>query len=147
MSRVLLVLGKDLRVLRRSPLLLSLLVAYPLLVAALVGLVAGYGSSKPRVALVDEDHLPAVVRVGGENFRINVAIREVGKNVHLLRMSSGEAAGGDEIPVPVVDRVAPVDQLNVAAGPDCPGRVGSGGILDGHHESGWAHGRYLPHRY
>jgi len=90
-SRVLLVLGKDLRVLRRSPLLLSLLVAYPLLVAALVGLVAGYGSSKPRVALVDEDHLPAVVRVGGENFRINDAIREVGKNVHLLRMSSGEA--------------------------------------------------------
>ena len=36
----------------------------PLLVAGLVGLVAGYGSSKPRVALVDEDRLPPVVTVG-----------------------------------------------------------------------------------
>ncbi len=91
MSRVLLVLAKDLRVLRRSPLLLGMLVAYPLLVAALVGLVAGYGSSKPRVALVDEDHLPSVVTIGGRTFRINDAIREVGKNVHLVRMSPGDA--------------------------------------------------------
>jgi ABC-type transport system involved in multi-copper enzyme maturation permease subunit len=91
-TRVRLVLGKDLRVLRRSPLLLGLLVVYPLLVAGLVGLVAGYGSSKPRVALVDEDHLPPVVTVGGKSFRIRDAIREVGKNVHLVRMSPGEAA-------------------------------------------------------
>ena len=91
MSRVVLVLAKDLRVLRRSPLLLALLVAYPLLVAALVGLVAGYGSSKPRVALVDEDHLPRVVAIGGHTFRINDAIREVGKNVHLVRMAPGAA--------------------------------------------------------
>jgi ABC-type transport system involved in multi-copper enzyme maturation permease subunit len=90
-SRILLVLGKDLRVLRRSPLLLAMLIAYPLLVAALVGLVAGYGSSKPRVALVDEDHLPAVVAIGGQRFRVDAAIAEVGKNVHLVRMSPGEA--------------------------------------------------------
>jgi len=92
MSRVALVLRKDLLVLRRSPLLLSLLIVYPLLVAGLVGLVAGYGSSKPRVALVDEDHLPPVVRIGGREFRISDAIDEVGKNVHLVRMSAGEAA-------------------------------------------------------
>ena len=91
MNAVRLVLVKDLRVLRRSPLLLTLLIAYPLLVAALVGLVAGYGSSKPRVALVDEDHLPAVVRIGDRTFHINAAIDEVGKNVHLIRMSAGEA--------------------------------------------------------
>src|SRR5438132_1672511 len=86
MRRVLLLLGKDLRVLRRSPVLVAVLVAYPLLVAGLVGLVAGYGSSKPRVALVDEDHLPQVVSVGGQRFRIQDAIDEVGKNVHLVRM-------------------------------------------------------------
>ena len=91
MKRVVLVLGKDLRVLRRSPLLVALLIAYPLLVAGLVGLVAGYGSSKPRVALVDEDHLPAVATIGGRTFRINAAIREVGKNVHLIRMSPTDA--------------------------------------------------------
>ena len=79
-------LRKDVRVLVRSPLLLGVLVVYPLLVAGLVGLVAGYGSSKPRVALVDEDHLPQVVTVGGRHFRIQDAIDEVGKNVHLVRM-------------------------------------------------------------
>jgi ABC-type transport system involved in multi-copper enzyme maturation permease subunit len=85
-------LGKDLRVLRRSPLLVALLVVYPLLVAGLVGLVAGYGSSKPRVALVDEDHLPPVVRIAGRSFGITAAIREVGKNVHLVRLSHDAAA-------------------------------------------------------
>jgi ABC-type multidrug transport system permease subunit len=89
--RVALLLGKDLRVLRRSPVLVAVLVAYPLLVAGLVGLVAGYGSSKPRVALVDEDHLPAAVVVGGRTFRINDAIDEVSKNVHLIRMDRDEA--------------------------------------------------------
>src|SRR5204862_104731 len=77
-----------LRVLVRSPLLLGVLIAYPLLAAGLVGLVAGYGSSKPRVALVDEDHLPQVVTVGGQRFRIQDAIDEVGKNVHLVRMDA-----------------------------------------------------------
>jgi ABC-2 type transport system permease protein len=91
MTRVRLVLAKDLRVLRRSPVLVAVLVAYPLLVAGLVGLVAGYGSSKPRVALVDEDHLPATVVVGGKRFRINDAIDEVAKNVHLIRMDRDEA--------------------------------------------------------
>ena len=77
--------------LARSPLLLGVLIAYPLLVAGLVGLVAGYGSSKPRVALVDEDHLPQVATVGGHRFRIQDAIDEVSKNVHLVRMDSGDA--------------------------------------------------------
>jgi ABC-type multidrug transport system permease subunit len=60
-------------------------------VAGLVGLVAGYGSSKPRVALVDEDHLPPVVIVGGHHFRIRDAIDQVSKNVHLVRMDPEEA--------------------------------------------------------
>jgi ABC-2 type transport system permease protein len=87
----LLLLRKDLRVLRRSPLLLGVLLVYPLVVAGLVGLVAGYGSSKPRVALVDEDHLPRVAVVGGERFRIQAAIDEVGKNVLLVRMRPDDA--------------------------------------------------------
>ncbi|HEY3017472.1 MAG TPA: ABC transporter permease [Gaiellaceae bacterium] len=86
-----LLLRKDLLVLVRSPLLLAVLIAYPLLVAGLVGLVAGYGSSKPRVALVDEDHLPHLVTVGGHRFRIQDAIDEVSKNVHLVRMEGGDA--------------------------------------------------------
>ena len=91
MRRVVLLLRKDLRVLLRSPLLLGVLIAYPLLVAGLVGLVAGYGSSKPRVALVDEDHLPRIAHVGGQSFGIQDAIDEVGKNVHLVRMDPVKA--------------------------------------------------------
>src|SRR5207245_11628915 len=91
-SRAALVLRKELLVLWRSPLLLTLLIVYPLLVAGLVGAVAGYGSSKPRVALVDEDHLPAVVRIGGRDFRIAGAIDEVGRNVRLVRLSRDEEA-------------------------------------------------------
>src|SRR5207244_11680211 len=91
-SRVALVLRKDLLVLWRSPLLLTLLILYPLVVAGLVGAVAGYGSSKPRVALVDEDHLPAVARIGGREFRVADAIDEVGKKVHLVRMWAGDAS-------------------------------------------------------
>ena len=64
MSAVLLLLRKDLRVLRRSPLLLGALVAYPIVIALLVGLVAGYAAAKPRVAFVDDD-LPQVIVVGG----------------------------------------------------------------------------------
>ena len=59
MNRIVLLLRKDVLVLRRSPLLLGILIAYPLTIALLVGLVASYGSSKPRVAFVDEDNLPA----------------------------------------------------------------------------------------
>jgi ABC-2 type transport system permease protein len=90
-SRALLVFRKDLRVLRRSPLLVALLLAYPLVIAGLVGLVAGYASSKPRVALVDEDHLPPVVVVGDRRFHIDRTIDRVGRNVRLVRLSRDEA--------------------------------------------------------
>jgi ABC-type Na+ efflux pump permease subunit len=87
----LLLVKKDLLVLRRSPLLVALLVAYPLLIAALVGVVAVYGSSKPRVALVDEDGLPPRVEIGGRSFDIDRTIRRVSKDVTLVRLDSEEA--------------------------------------------------------
>ena len=55
MRRALLLLGKDARLLRRSPLLLVLLVGYPLLVALLVALALQSGERKPAVALVNLD--------------------------------------------------------------------------------------------
>jgi ABC-2 type transport system permease protein len=87
----LLLVKKDLLVLRRSPLLLGLLVAYPLLIAALVGLVAVYGSSKPHVALVDQDGLPPRVEIGGSSFDIDRTIRRVSKDVSLVRLDEEEA--------------------------------------------------------
>jgi ABC-type multidrug transport system permease subunit len=89
--RASLLLRKDLRVLRRSPLLLGILVAYPLLIAALVGLVAGYASAKPRVALVDEDGLPPTVTIAGHTFHVDRTIDQVSRNVKLVRLSPDDA--------------------------------------------------------
>ena len=92
MTAALLVLRKDLRVLLRSPLLLGALVTYPIVIALLVGLVAGYASSKPRVAFVDDDNLPQVIAVGGHRFHIQAVIDDVAKQVTLVRLSDAEAA-------------------------------------------------------
>jgi len=91
-TAVLLLLRKDLTVLRRSPLLLAALLAYPIVIALLVGLVAGYASSKPRVAWVDEDHVPPVVQVAGHRFHVQTIIDQVSSNVTLVKMSAAEAA-------------------------------------------------------
>jgi ABC-2 type transport system permease protein len=91
-NAVLVLLRKDLTVLRRSPLLLAALLAYPIVIALLVGLVAGYASAKPRVAFVDEDGLPAVVSVGGHRFHLRTVIDDVASQVTLVRLSPAEAA-------------------------------------------------------
>ena len=83
---------KDLRVLLRSPALLAALLAYPIVIALLVGLVAGYASAKPRVAFVDEDNLPPVVAVGGHRFHLQAVVDAVAKQVTLVRLSPQEAA-------------------------------------------------------
>jgi ABC-2 type transport system permease protein len=85
------ILVKDLRVLRRSPFLVAMLVAYPLLVALLVGLVAGYANAKPRVALIDRDGLPPVVEIAGQRFDVEATIDRVADEVELVRLSRDDA--------------------------------------------------------
>ncbi len=92
MRNVLLLLRKDLLILRRSPLLLGVLLAYPIVIALLIGLTAGYANAKPRVALVDEANLPKTLVVSGETFHVDTTINEVSRNVRLVRLSGDEAA-------------------------------------------------------
>ena len=47
-------LAKDLRILRRSPLLVALLILYPILIALLIGFALSRGPSKPRVAFLNQ---------------------------------------------------------------------------------------------
>jgi ABC-type transport system involved in cytochrome c biogenesis permease component len=91
MSAALAILRKDLRVLLRSPLLLGALVAYPLLIAVLVGLVAGYATAKPRVAFVDRDGLPPTVELAGREFDVAATIEVVADEVRLEEMTPDEA--------------------------------------------------------
>ena len=78
--------------LRRSPALLAALLAYPIVIALLVGLVAGYANAKPRVAFVDEDGIPPIVDVGGHTFRFRTVVDDVAKQVTLVKLSPHEAA-------------------------------------------------------
>lgn len=54
MRGVAFLLGKDLRILRRSPLLVALLVIYPVVIAVLIGLALSKGPDKPRVAILNQ---------------------------------------------------------------------------------------------
>lgn len=85
-------LRKDLTILRRSPLLLGALLLYPVVIALLVGLVAGYANAKPRVAWVDEEGLPPVVAVVGHSFHLQTVIDDVASQVTLVKLSAAEAA-------------------------------------------------------
>jgi ABC-type multidrug transport system permease subunit len=60
-------LVKDLRILRRSPLLVSLLVLYPIVVAVLIGFALSRGPDKPEVAFYNGlEGQPTQVELGGE---------------------------------------------------------------------------------
>jgi ABC-2 family transporter protein len=99
MRRGALLLGKDLRVLVRSPLLLVALIAYPLAIASLVALVASFATDKPRVAFVDEDGLPETIVIGGQEFDVQSVIDQVETEVELIPLEQEEAderlASGD----------------------------------------------------
>ena len=83
---------KDLVSLRRAPLVLILLACYPLLIAGLVGTVAGYANSRPRVAIVDLDQIPPKVEVAGHTYDLKDMIDEVAKNVRISWLTKAQAA-------------------------------------------------------
>jgi ABC-type Na+ efflux pump permease subunit len=132
LTAVLLLLRKDLMVLRRSPLLLGALLAYPIVIALLVGLVAGYASAKPRVAFVDEDGIPPVVAVGGHRFHIQTVIDQVAQQVTLVRMTRDEAsrelASGKVVASITVPPGFLSDLVTTVRSPSLVLRTGSGGL-------------------
>jgi ABC-type multidrug transport system permease subunit len=130
--RAALILVKDLRVLKRSPLLLGVLLAYPLVIALLVGLVAGYSTSKPRVALVDLDHLPPTLVVGGNTFHVDETIDRVSQNVELVRLPQAEAQrelrNGKVVAVLTVPRGFVSDLIGMVESPTLTYEVAPGGL-------------------
>jgi hypothetical protein len=107
---------KDLQILRRSPLLVALLVIYPLLVALLVGLALSSGPEKPKVAFANL--VPpgeATIDVGGERLDATSYASELFDAVDPIRVDtreeaiekveSGEALGALVIPPDVIERL------------------------------------------
>lgn len=63
-------LHKDLLILRRSRLLVALLVLYPIAIALLIGLAISRSPGAPRVAIVDETPPGESVRIGGQTVSV-----------------------------------------------------------------------------
>jgi ABC-2 type transport system permease protein len=83
---------KDLQILRRSPLQAVLLVAYPVLIAVLVGFAISPESSKPRVAFLNEIPSGSRVTVGGAELpALGVEDRICGR-VDCIRVKNREEA-------------------------------------------------------
>jgi ABC-2 type transport system permease protein len=106
---------KDLQILRRSPLQAALLVAYPMLIAVLVGFAISGSPGKPRVAFLNEVPSDATVSVGSKELpKIGVSDR-ICERVECVRVKnraeaedevrSGDVLAALILPADLVDRI------------------------------------------
>ena len=106
---------KDLQILRRSPLQAALLVAYPILIAVLVGFAISRSPDKPRVALLNDVPSDARVTVGtrelpkiGVDDRICARVEcvHVGSRAEAEEeVRSGDVLAALILPADLVDRI------------------------------------------
>jgi ABC-2 type transport system permease protein len=109
-------LHKDLLILRRSRLLVALLVVYPVAIALLIGLAISRSPSKPRVAIVDETPPGETVQVGTERIDVSQYAQHLFSQVQavkaqtraqaLERVKSGEVLAAVVIPPDVAARLS-----------------------------------------
>jgi ABC-type multidrug transport system permease subunit len=84
---------KDLRILRRSPLLVALLVLYPIVISVLIGFALSRGPDKPEVAFYNGlAGQPAVVELGGERIDLNEEGSRLFDEIEPVRVDSREEA-------------------------------------------------------
>jgi ABC-2 type transport system permease protein len=83
---------KDLQILRRSPLLVALLVLYPAVVAILIGMSFSRGPDRPKVAVVSELDPAEKLTIGNRSVDVLDVQSEVFDRVDAVRVSSREEA-------------------------------------------------------
>jgi ABC-type transport system involved in cytochrome c biogenesis permease component len=84
---------KDLRILRRSPLLVSLLVLYPIVIAVLIGFALSRGPDKPEVAFYNGlEGQSAVVELGGDRIDLASEGQRLFDAIDPVRVDSREEA-------------------------------------------------------
>ncbi len=81
-------LVKDLLILRRSRLLVALLIVYPVAIALLIGLAISRSPSRPRVAIVDETPPGQTIRVGSERVEVSQYADQLFSQVQAVHVSS-----------------------------------------------------------
>jgi ABC-type transport system involved in cytochrome c biogenesis permease component len=111
-------LRKDLVILRRSRLLVVLLIVYPAAIALLIGFAISRSPSRPRVAIVDETPPGQTIEVGSQRVSVNRYATQLFGQVQAVPVSSREQA------------IAKVKSAEVLAAvvipPDIAARVSSG---------------------
>ena len=83
---------KDLQIMRRSPLVTGLLVAYPIVIAVLIGFALSRGPEPPRVAFLNEVPPDTPLEVGGESLDLAGAKSELCDRIECAPVSSEEEA-------------------------------------------------------
>jgi ABC-type multidrug transport system permease subunit len=85
---------KDLQILRRSPLIVGLLIAYPVILGVLIGFALSTDNSKPRVAFLNEIPSTADFNVGAGDDTIDrgLARQELCKRVECVDVDSRQEA-------------------------------------------------------
>jgi ABC-2 type transport system permease protein len=114
---------KDLQILRRSPLLVVMLIAYPVIISVLIGLALSRGPDTPKVAIVNE--LPpgeTSFSVGGRRLDVAQFAKELFKSVEPVEVDSraeaidkvkdGEVLGALVVPPDATKKLQ--DAINLA---------------------------------
>ncbi|HVE68240.1 MAG TPA: ABC transporter permease [Solirubrobacteraceae bacterium] len=108
---------KDLQILRRSPLLVGLLVIYPIVIALLIGLALSRGPDKPRVAFVNQvPPTASTFELGGTKIDASRYASQLFQSVEPIRVRTraeavqkvrdGEALGALIVPANITQRLA-----------------------------------------
>jgi len=109
-------LRKDLLILRRSRLLIALLVVYPIAISLLIGFAISRSPARPRVAIVDETPPGETVSVGGQRVEVSQyaqqlfsqvqAVRAGSRSQAIAKVKSGEVLAAVVIPANLAARVS-----------------------------------------
>ena len=117
---------KDLQILRRSPLLVGILLLYPIGLSLLVGKAVNSGPTKPKVAVVNQIPPSAnqfslgneridATKYANELFKAIQPIKVKTVKAALDKVHSGEALGALVVPADITDRLQ--NAINLAPGP------------------------------
>jgi ABC-2 family transporter protein len=108
---------KDVQILRRSPLLVALLIVYPILIALLIGFALSRGPQKPRVAFLNE--VPAAastINLGGQTIDVRKYTNQLFQAIKPItvhsraeardKVESGDALAALIIPADVTQKLS-----------------------------------------
>ncbi len=84
---------KDLQILRRSKLLVGLLIVYPIAIATLMGFALSSGPDKPRVAFLDQvPENRSTIRLGNDTINIKTYTNELFKSIEQVNVQNRDEA-------------------------------------------------------